>query len=113
MEFAARLSCFRGLFRNKQGAVDVDERLYTVEVGGRAVLCFPATNHRDAQSLLREDWLRADLRELRSRGKPLWDGREKLGVRNADSAETSRFERESKSLPADGDLAIVYLVELY
>jgi hypothetical protein len=63
---------------------------------------------------VKEDWLRADLRELRSRGKPLWNGLEKLTVRNADSAETSRFERESKWLPmGEGDLPIVYLVELY
>lgn len=90
------------------------ERIYTLEVGGRPVLCFPAENYREAQSLLREDWLRADLRETRTGGKPLWDGREKLSVRNADTAEEARFQREAKTLPAnEDDLPIVYLVELF
>ena len=88
------------------------DRVYTLEVGGRAVLCFPAGGLQEAQSLLKEEWLRADLTQLRSGGKPLWDGHEKLRVRNADTVETSRFERGSKSLPEDDDLPIVYLVGL-
>jgi hypothetical protein len=45
--------------------------------------------------------------------QPPWDGREKLAIRNANSFEAERFERESKSLSDDGDLPIVYLVNLY
>ena len=45
---------------------------------------------------------------------PLWDGREKLLVRNAGKDEVAIFQRESKTLPRDkGDLPIVYLVQLY
>lgn len=91
----------------------MNERVYVLEIGGRAVLCFPAANLPEAQSLLKEDWLHADLRELRSGGRVLWDGLEKLKVRNADSPEAARFERESKSLPDKDDLPIVYLVDLY
>jgi hypothetical protein len=91
----------------------MDERIYVLVVGERTVLCFPAAGFQEAQSLLKEEWLRADLMELRSGGKPLWDGNEKLRVRNADLTEMSRFERESKSLPKDGDLPMVYLVDLY
>ena len=89
------------------------ERVYTLEIGDRAVLCFPAVGLQEAQSLLKEEWLRADLRERRSGGKPLWDGHEKLRIRNADPVEASRFERAPKSLPEDEDLPIVYLVGLY
>jgi hypothetical protein len=90
-----------------------EERVYTLEIGGRPVLCFPASNHREAQSLLKEEWLRDDLRQIKSGGAPLWDGQEKLLVRNADTVETGRYEREAKSLPAGDDLPIVYLVALY
>jgi len=91
----------------------MEERIYVLEIGDRAILCFPAAGFQEAQSLLKEEWLRADLKELRSGGKPLWDGNERLRVRNAESAEASRFERESKSLPDKDDLPIVYLVDLY
>jgi hypothetical protein len=89
------------------------QRIYTLEIGGRPVLCFPATHLQEAQGILKEEWLRLDLRELKSGGKPLWDGREKLAVRNAHSFETARYDKEAKSLPDQGDLKIVYLVVLY
>jgi len=92
----------------------MDDRIYTLMIGERAVLCFPAGRLQEAQTLLKEEWLRADLRDLKSNGKPVWDGREKLTVRNADEVETGRFVRESKTLQiADDDLPIVYLVRLY
>jgi hypothetical protein len=89
------------------------QRIYTLEVGGRPVLCFPAVRLQEAQATLKEEWLRSDLRELKSGGKPLWDGREKLVVRNAYSFEAARYDKEAKSLPERGDLKIVYLVVLY
>jgi len=91
----------------------MDQRIYVIEIENSAVLCFPAAGFKEAQSLLKEEWLRADLVALRSMGKPLWDGQAKLRVRQADGAETGRFDRESKSLAEDGDLPIVYLVDLY
>ena len=91
-----------------------DERCYTLEITGRAVLAFAARNLPEAQSLTREAWLRDDLRQLRSQGRALWDGMAPLRVRLADDVEASRYERESKNVPSDADeLAIVYLVELY
>jgi hypothetical protein len=91
----------------------MDERVYVLEIGERPVLCFPAAGFQDAQSLLKEDWLHTDLKALRTDGKPLWDGDAKLRVRQADASEAGRFDRESKSLPQNGDLPIVYLVDLY
>jgi hypothetical protein len=89
-----------------------EDRVYTLEIGGKPVLTFPARSFREAQSLLKEDWLLNDLRDLRSRGASVWDGKTKLVVRNADAAEGDRFGRESKRDTGD-DLPIVYLIELY
>ena len=88
------------------------DRVYTIEIGGRAILCFPAKSLREAQSILKEAWLLDDLRAVRSNGVPVWDGKTRLVVRNAEPAEEARFSREAKHNEAD-DLPIVYLVELY
>ena len=87
------------------------DRIYTIEIGGRAILAFPAKTLREAQSLLKEAWLLDDLRAIRSQGAPVWDGKTRLVVRSAGPAEQARFAREAKH-EAD-DLPIVYLVELY
>ena len=91
---------------------ELADRFYTVEIGGKAVFTFPAKSLREAQSLIKEAWLLDDLRALKSKGARLWDGKERLGVRNARPDETARFERRAKSAEGD-ELPIVYLVELY
>ena len=91
--------------------MDRKDRIYTLHSGGRAILAFPAKDSREAQSLLREGWLRDDLRTVQSAGVAVWDGAEKLSVRPADAAEIARFEQDATTLPDDeDDLAIVYLV---
>ena len=91
---------------------ELPDRVYTIMIGERAILTFPAKSHQEAQSLLKEPWLLGDLREVRSKGAPVWDGKEKLVVRNALSHEIDKFQRGAKSAAGD-DLPIVYLVELY
>ena len=88
------------------------DRVYTIEIAARAILCFPARTLREAQSILKEAWLLDDLRAVRSQGVPLWDGKARLVVRNANPAEEARFLREARHSDSD-DLPIVYLVELY
>ena len=91
--------------------MDRKDRIYTLESGGTPVLAFPARDNREAQSLLREEWLRDDLRAVKSGGVPVWDGVEKLSVRPADAADIATFEQQTKTLPDDeDDLPIVYLV---
>ena len=82
-----------------------------LEIGGAPILAFAATSHREAQSLLREEWLRADLRDIRSGGKPIWDGAAKLGVRHAGVEEAERYAAGATGSPDDDDLQLVYLVE--
>ena len=77
------------------------EKVYVLEINGAPILAFAAVSHREAQSLLREEWLRADLRGIRSGGKPIWDGTAKLGSssrrrsRSYSSSETSPVARIS------------------
>jgi hypothetical protein len=91
--------------------VPPSEKVYVLEIGGAPILAFAATSHREAQSLLREEWLRADLRDIRSGGKPIWDGTAKLGVRHAGVEEAERYAAGATGSPDDDDLQLVYLVE--
>ena len=90
----------------------MEDRVFTLEADGAPILCFPAGTHREAQSLLKEAWLLSDLRTVKSRDEPVWDGQAKLSVRHATPEEISRFSRERKDA-AEDDLPIVYLVPLY
>jgi hypothetical protein len=87
-----------------------DDRIYILEIDGKPVLAFPAHSFREAQSLLKEDWLLEDLRALRSLGAAVWDGKTKPVVRNADAAEGERFAAGSTGETSD-DLPIVYLID--
>jgi hypothetical protein len=87
-----------------------DDRVYTLEIDGKPVLVFPAQGFREAQSLLKEDWLLDDLRALRLNGAAVWDGKTKPVVRNADVVEGERFAAGSTAEAGD-DLPIVYLID--
>lgn len=92
--------------------VPPSEKVYVIESGGIVILAFAATSHREAQSLLREEWLKSDLRALRAGGKPVWDGATKLTIRHAGVEEAERYSAGAKASPDDSDdLALVYLVE--
>ena len=84
------------------------ERVYTLEADGQPILCFQAASFKEAQSLLKEQWLLSDLRTVKFRDTPVWDGKARLKVRNALPEEAERFTREAK--PGEEDLPIVYLV---
>ncbi len=91
-----------------------EDRVYTLTIGDKAILTFPAQSFSEARGLVRENWLLEDLRALKSGGVAVWDGKANPAVRNATDAEQMRFVREVKSLPDnDGDLQIVYLIEIY
>jgi len=92
---------------------EVAEKTYTLLAGDVPVLMFAAVTFHEAQSLRREEWLRADLIEARSNGAPVWDGKSKLSVRRASADEAARFGSAIREA-ADGsdDLVLVYLVEL-
>jgi hypothetical protein len=62
-------------------------RVFTLEVDGRPVLAFEASNFREANQLCKERWLRDDLMSLKSAGAPLGTDLSKLSVRSANPEE--------------------------
>ena len=62
-------------------------RLFTVEIDGKPIVSIEAISSREANELLKEEWFREDLCELRSGGEPLWDGKANLRSRPANEAE--------------------------
>jgi hypothetical protein len=88
-------------------------RIYTIDVDGKAVVCFPADSWLEARELAREKWLRADLAARRSAGEPLGRQTSKLRPRFATPEEIIMFERHRAVLGRQpDDLELVYLVEL-
>jgi hypothetical protein len=91
--------------------------LFTVEVAGRPVLVFAEETRESAEELL-STLIGPDLQEFESEGRPLWDGEAALAVREADAAETTRWEegladaQESGSIGEDADDFAFFLVEL-
>jgi hypothetical protein len=89
------------------------ETIYTLEIGGTAILTFGAASMREAMSLRHEGWLQADLREARSQGTPLWDGEAKITIRRATADQAQRYvDGHTAAADGSGDLVFVYLVEL-
>ena len=89
-------------------------RVYTLEVGGEPVLTFEAHKHSEAVEITREGWMHDDLRGLKSRGLPLWDGLARLSVRVAMENEIAVF-RESKAAAdptEDSSIVLAFLKEL-
>ena len=87
-------------------------KIFTIEIGGTPTLSFEAQNHREAQELCREQWLKDDLAEAKSNHIPLWDGKALLRARIALPDESAVFaEAKNNGQPSDG-LMLVYLVEL-
>ncbi|MCK7475411.1 MAG: hypothetical protein MZV49_22400 [Rhodopseudomonas palustris] len=65
--------------------------IFTIDVGQRPVLAFEAKNLREAHEMCHESWLLSDLKELRSNGEQLWDGKTKLRARYADDNEKAAY----------------------
>jgi hypothetical protein len=91
--------------------------LYTVEVSGRPVLVFSEENRDSAEELV-ASLIGPDLQDFAAGGSPLWDGKSELVVREADEAESTRWEegladaQENGSIGEDADDFAVFLVEL-
>jgi len=83
------------------------ESVFVLEVAGVPTIAFQAVSIMEARGLPREEWLRNDLREARSKGVPLWNGTAKITVRSAGADET-----KAAALNGSDDLALVYLVDL-
>jgi hypothetical protein len=69
-------------------------------------------NIREARQLCREQWLKEDLREARSGGSPLRDGKAKISARSAKPDECALFADVARAGSELDEMLIVYLVHL-
>jgi hypothetical protein len=92
---------------------DLQPAVFTLDVGGKAILTFEAKNLREAWEICHEHWLHDDLARLSSNATPLWNGKAALRSRYATEAETAHYREaalDAKQTP--GDLVLAYLIEL-
>jgi hypothetical protein len=82
-------------------------RTYVVIAGGQAVLAFRAEDDDQARAMIDEpdDSMRSDLKVLVGRdGKPLWDGKSAIEVREATSAQHCEWEQSRDQAITDGEI---------
>jgi hypothetical protein len=76
--------------------------LFTVEVSGRPVLVFSEEDRGSAEELLTSS-IGPDLLDFEEEGgRPVWDGEEKLTVRDASPEEAARWEQDLAEAGEDG-----------
>lgn len=100
-------------------SVALQPLIFTIDVGQRPVLAFEAKNLREAHEMCHESWLLSDLKELRSNGEQLWDGKTKLRARYADDNEKAAYraagtapdQADCDELECD-DLPLVFLIAI-
>jgi hypothetical protein len=78
-------------------------------IGGKAVLAFRAQDDEDARAIIDDPdgSLRSDLRTLLDAdGKPLWDGKSTIQVRDASAAQHREWEQARDQAISDGEIDI-------
>jgi hypothetical protein len=87
-----------------------NERIFALLVGDRPVLTFAASGRAEARQLINEKWLRDELRNLKSNGSSLWDGKSKITIREARPEECAKYAAAAaEGCEAEGDLLLAYL----
>ena len=86
-------------------------RVFVLLAAERAILAFEARNTPEARELCNESWLRDDLTALKSEGRPIWNGQDKLSVRPASAEEVSLFHEADGTEDAE-EILLVYLIAL-
>jgi hypothetical protein len=90
--------------------------IYAIEIAKRAVAVFSATFVEEADEFASDSAFRSSLTMLESEGKPLWDGKSTLLVREALREEQDRWlNSRARALTADeleddGDRWFLFLV---
>jgi hypothetical protein len=78
---------------------------YVATIGDKAVLAFRAENDKQARALMQKISTRSELRELTDEdGKPLWDGRSAIGVREASAEEDAEWQRSRDEAIGEGEI---------
>ena len=77
--------------------------IYVAEIEGRAIVAFGAENEAEAADLIEAEWLHDDLMVLESNGRPLWDGKSEIHLREAVEEERARWESSWAAALLKGD----------
>jgi hypothetical protein len=107
---ASRLSCLnietmpdlRGF-----GETEFTMNTYVAVIGGKAILTFRAVDDDQAHAMIdnQEGSMRSDLKVLLDAdGKPLWDGKSAIQVREATGAEHAEWQRSRDQAISDGEI---------
>src|SRR5258708_32715752 len=100
---------------SRKTGTEFPERVFVIEIGGRAALAFQAHNSREAVTLKKELWLQEELKTMQYRDAPLWDGVSALNIRAARAPEIEAYTRalrDRKIAPhADDDLFLATLTD--
>jgi hypothetical protein len=80
-------------------------KTYVASIGGRAVLAFRAEDEDQARAVIDGDSMRSDLHVLvDTDGKPLWDGKSSVEVREATAAQHAEWEQSRDQAISDGEI---------
>ncbi|SRR5260221_5189479 len=80
---------------------------YVASIGGKSVLAFRAENDDQARAIIDdpEGSMRSDLQVLvGTDGKPLWDGKSAIQVREANAAQHAEWEQSRDQAIIDGEI---------
>ena len=80
---------------------------YVAIIGGQAVLAFRAVDDDQAHAMIndQEGSMRSDLKVLvGTDGKPLWDGKSAIQVREATAAQHAEWKRSRDQAIIDGEI---------
>jgi hypothetical protein len=80
---------------------------YVAIIGGKAVLTFRAVDDDQARAMIddQEGSVRSDLKVLvDTDGKPLWDGKSAIQVREATAAQHAKWKRSRDQAISDGEI---------
>ena len=90
--------------------------IFVAEINGRGIVAFSQRNADAALALADDEDFRSDLMFLEGDdGRPLWDGRAEIYVREADPEEAGRWTASFTEARHDGDAEdpedfVIYLV---
>jgi len=90
-----------------QSETEFTMNTYVAIIGGKAVLTFRAVDDDQARAMIddQEGSMRSDLKVLvDADGKPLWDGKSSIQVREATASEHAEWKRSRDQAISDGDI---------
>jgi hypothetical protein len=82
-------------------------KTYVASIGGKAVLAFRAEDDEQARAMIdeHEGDVRSDLQVLVGPdGKPLWDGKSAIQVREATPAQNAEWKQSRDQAISDGEI---------